>query len=301
MAPHSADLSVLFVDITDSTKLLRTLGDAGGREVILEALDCMAAVIEGKGGRVVDRIGDELMCTLPGAGSALEAAITLHETVEGRTFGAGARVLVRVGFHHGPVLLDGDRIFGDTVHTARRMASAAKAAQVVTTGSTLAALGDGPPIATRIVGRLRLAGHKAPVEAHEIVWNPDASTTVASDALPKEEPLGTLELRHGGETWLLGAARAEVALGRDPACDVTVEGSLVSRRHSRIEVRDHRFVLVDMSTNGSTLCPLQGDPIYVKRGEWEVTGAGLLRFGPLEGRQDARPVAYRLIDPTSTG
>ncbi len=291
MPSRTEMMSVLFVDIADSTKLLRKHGDAGGRDIIVTTLDLMASVIEERAGRVVDRIGDELMCSLPSAATALDAAISLQEQITQRTMMRLAEVSVRVGFHHGPVLLDGDRIFGDTVHTARRMASAAKAQQVVTTADTLHALGDGPPLDTRVIGRLRLAGHERPVEAHEIIWNPNESTQLVTLS-EVQAPAGTLILMHRGDEYEVGAARAEVVIGRGTDCDLVINGALLSRRHARVEVRDGGFALIDMSTNGTRVCLKDAPVVFVKRGEAPVSGVGEIRFGPPKSAQDTEFVRY---------
>jgi adenylate cyclase len=292
MTARTEQLSVLFVDVADSTKLLRQLGDAKGRAVVVEVLDLMQGIIEAAGGQVIDRIGDELMCTLPSAAAAYAAAISVHEQVSDRRFGR-QDVQVRLGFHHGPVSLEDGAIFGDTVHTARRMASTAKGQQIVTTTAVLAELASGPPLMTRLVGRLRMAGHEEPVEAHEVVWNPADSTTMAL-ADNADVTLGRLLLHHGSNTVVLGAKKAEAVIGREPSCDIIAMGTLVSRRHARIEVRDHHFVLVDMSTNGTSICWKGAEPLLIKRAEAPLRGSGQLRFGPADGPQDVEPIEFEV-------
>ncbi|MBV9819562.1 MAG: FHA domain-containing protein [Solirubrobacterales bacterium] len=47
-------------------------------------------------------------------------------------------------------------------------------------------------------------------------------------------------------------ARAELLVGRHPACDVVLHDPTVSRRHARLRFRDGHWVLQDLdSTNGS--------------------------------------------------
>jgi hypothetical protein len=57
-------------------------GDERGREVLLATLDTMQRAIEWAGGVVVDRIGDELMCTFPDAPSTLRGAVAVQRSVE---------------------------------------------------------------------------------------------------------------------------------------------------------------------------------------------------------------------------
>lgn len=285
-------LTVLFVDVADSTRLLVGLGDERGRAVIVEVLDRMQALVEAARGRVWDRIGDELMCTLPSPEAAWTVSVGLQEFVTAEVF-EGRQVRVRVGFHHGEVRIEDGALFGDTVHTARRMASTAKAQQIVTTAETLEALADGPPLPTREVGRMRIAGHAEPVVAQELLWNPEDSTTMA---LPESAPqtLGRLFLHFEGDTVVLGAKKADANIGREPGSDIVALGSLVSRRHARVEVRGTQFVLIDMSTNGTRICWPGTEPLMVRRSEAPLRGQGELRFGPADGPQDVDPIAFEV-------
>ena len=128
---ETESLSVLFADISDSTQLFATLGNDAGRGRLLECLDVMEREVERGGGKVINRIGDELMCTFPDAIAAANASSELHRAVEEANAGAAAALRIRIGFHHGPVVVEDDQLFGDTVHIAHRIASLAKAQQTL--------------------------------------------------------------------------------------------------------------------------------------------------------------------------
>jgi class 3 adenylate cyclase len=135
-------MAVLFADISDSAYFYETFGDDRARQIVLNCLDVLEAVVTERGGRVVDRIGDELMCTFPSADTTAEAAVELQEKVHKARLSdrLPANVSFRVGFHFGPVILDGDNIFGETVYIAKRVSRLAKGGQILTTGETLDAL-----------------------------------------------------------------------------------------------------------------------------------------------------------------
>jgi hypothetical protein len=115
--------TVLFADISDSTRLYEALGTETTRLALTRCLEVMTAAVTRGGGTVVDQIGDELMCTFADVESAARTAGELHRAVERAHVDAPAPLRIRIGFHHGPLLVEGGRIFGDTVHVARRIAS----------------------------------------------------------------------------------------------------------------------------------------------------------------------------------
>ena len=166
-------LGVLFVDISDSTRLYRRLGDERAADAILQFLAKLSVVVEGHGGRVVDRIGDELMCVFESVSQTVEAAVDLHWAASAFAMDRPDLddVTVRIGLHFGPVIEESGRIFGETVYTAKRMVSQAKPQQIILTGATAVQLGDSSPFALRFVDNALLKGHRTASELHEVIWN----------------------------------------------------------------------------------------------------------------------------------
>src|ERR687898_1369155 len=89
----------------------------------------------------------------------------------------------------------------------------------------------------------------------------------------------------GGSQKRLTFTEPEVTIGRVPGNDVVLPKGNVSKRHSRIVLKDNRFIVVDLkSTNGtyvngrkitSPLVVKEGDKIYI--GDFVLTleeGAG---------------------------
>src|SRR3954462_11547164 len=86
----------------------------------------------------------------------------------------------------------------------------------------------------------------------------------------------------GGAQKRLSFNESEVTVGRVPGNDVVLPKGNVSKRHSRIVLKDNRFIVVDLkSTNGSYVnggkitSPLvvkEGDKIYV--GDYVLTLEG---------------------------
>ena len=65
MPDEASDVAVLFADVSGSTKLYETVGDADALEAIGRCLSLVRIACEGQGGRVVKTIGDEIMAVFP--------------------------------------------------------------------------------------------------------------------------------------------------------------------------------------------------------------------------------------------
>ena len=72
---------VLFVDICGSTQLYDTMGDAVAARNVASCLATLREHVEEASGRVIQRVGDELMCLFETADAALDAARIMQEWV----------------------------------------------------------------------------------------------------------------------------------------------------------------------------------------------------------------------------
>src|SRR5687767_7817052 len=106
-------MAVLFADISSSTTLYQKLGDVAARNIVNACLTLIAGVLPRYEGRLVKTMGDELMCVFPTADQAVLAASAMQSLVASSRPGDHP-VGIHVGLHHGPVLVEGDDVFGDT-------------------------------------------------------------------------------------------------------------------------------------------------------------------------------------------
>jgi class 3 adenylate cyclase len=215
--------TVLFADISDSTRLYETLGTETTRLALMRCLAVMAAAVTRGGGTVVDQIGDELMCTFPDVESGARAAGELHRAVERANADSPAALRIRIGFHHGPLLVEAGRVFGETVHVARRIASLAKPQQTLTSRDCNDALSPAAGIATRFVDRTHLKGKDEHFEIYEVLWDVAAATIAVEDlgaATRRVEPIRELILRSGARTYVLDSIHPRLTIGRDARADV---------------------------------------------------------------------------------
>lgn len=284
-------LGVLFVDIADSTRLYRTLGDEPARAVVLASLARLSGVVTGLGGRIIDSIGDELMCTFDSAQGTVAAAVALQQAAAEL-----ADINVRIGLEVGPVVREAGRVFGKTVYTAKRMATLAKARQVLTTAATADRF-ESAEFPRRFVDRIVLKGDRSATDVLEVIWDHDAAT---DRRVPPEK--ATLH----GRVWLIRAERElvvdencpEITIGRGESCDLVVPGKDVSWLHARIRCGKGRPSLTDVSTNG-TFVHADGaaTSIRIHRDTIPLAGGGRLGLGrpPTPGDDAVVTFACRLV------
>src|SRR5690606_6637878 len=129
-------LVVLFADICGSTQLYVQQGDATAFERVDGIMKRLAQLTSEHGGRVVKTMGDGVMCTFDDCDSALRAAAAMQE------HSAGAELPVKVGFHVGPVLIQEDDVFGDTVNVAARILGLSAAGEILLSEEAASGLTD---------------------------------------------------------------------------------------------------------------------------------------------------------------
>ena len=299
MGEEIAPRGVLFADISDSTRLYDTMGDTVAMGVVMSCLDLLRGAVESREGRVVDRIGDELMCTFPSPESAAHGAIALQYGVdEAKRDGTLPEpVNIRIGFHFGDIVLDGERIFGETVYVAKRVSSLAKARQILTTRETVDALPNAAQVMVRFVDRTRLKGKSKQYEVFEVVWDPEQMTAAVGGFLaPPPRPAASREmtLKFGDVVVQMSNDKPEVTVGRTDPCTLVIEDQRVSRIHAKIELRRGAFLLTDLSTNGTQVVREGAvEPVYLHRDTTPLEREGVILFGST-GDEGLPAVTFRV-------
>lgn len=124
------ELAVLFTDLVGFSSWALAAGDEAVLALLREVGIAIEGAIEGRGGRIVKRLGDGAMATFLDARAAVEAALDAQAGVM-EVEVDGYRPRMRAGVHWGrPRRLGGDYL-GVDVNIAARVADAAKADQVL--------------------------------------------------------------------------------------------------------------------------------------------------------------------------
>ncbi|MEW6299251.1 MAG: adenylate/guanylate cyclase domain-containing protein [Thermodesulfobacteriota bacterium] len=280
MPQSAAALAILFADISGSTRLYETLGDAQARQRVAECLALLTAEVRRHEGTVVKTIGDEVMSTFPSAAAAVQAACAMQEALTARAPQGQAPLAIRVGLHYGPVLVEEGDVFGDAVNVAARMVSLAKASQIITTGHTVAALPPALRAGTRCIDRAPVKGKRGELDIYEVIWREDDLTRMeASPVPPPPASQARLWLRVRDTELELHPSRPSVTLGRGQQNDIVIQDEFISRLHARVEYRRNKFVLLDQSTNGTFVRTADGHVITLRREEVALQGTGVISLG----------------------
>ena len=276
-------LTILFADVSGSTKLFETRGDEAARRIVAAVLGALGEVSQRHGGKVIKTIGDEVMCTFPGPLNGLLAATDMQKRVSTDPAFARDNLAIRIGLHHGETLVEETDVYGDAVNTAARMASLAKREQIITTASTVSGVTNVGPLRTRSVGTARVSGKLLPIEIVDVMWQDDTSNVTTVQRVVKlsevEQRKARLMLRYKSQAIEIDELAPPFSLGREASNNLMIDAEWVSRTHATIEYKRGHWVLGDRSTNGTWVKVGDGDELRLHRDELHLRKTGTISLG----------------------
>ena len=292
MSGNERELAVLFADVSGSTRLYEKLGDTEALRAVERCIKRMERAVDAFRGKVVKTIGDEVMAVFESAEEAFQSAGEMQQRITDLPPVSGVKLAIRLGFHFGPVIEDKGDYFGDTVNTAARLAGLAKAGQALTSGETVALLPELLQCSTRDLDQMSVKGKAEELHVFEVLWQEGEELTMKAPSIraagksAAAVPNVRLCVRYAGEVMVLDEKRPGLSMRRDAACDLVIRDRRASRNHGKIERRGDKYVLVDISTNG-TYVQLKGETEFLlRREELVLRGSGRISFaspGDAEG------------------
>jgi adenylate cyclase len=279
--------AILFADISDSTSLYDRLGDRAARERVARCLQEMTTEVLAHGGTVIKTIGDEIMATFPLADCALASACGIQAALAAGIPNAEVALTVRIGVHYGPLIREAGDVFGDAVNVAARIAAMALPGEILTSQETIhacdAARGTMASLMVVPMRRASIKGKEEPLKLMRVAPVDDATddhTRVFETQVTRTRRFTErLLLRYGDFQVTVDAARTGVVLGRGDSCEIMVNHKLASRQHARVEFSKGRFVLVDLSVNGTYVRLSDGVPVRLQRENLILRGSGIISLG----------------------
>lgn len=294
-AVQSRETTVLFADVSGSTKLYETLGDAVALEAIARCLEKLRGAAERSGGRVVKTIGDEVMVLFPDPDAAAMAAARMQTAMEQLPAVGETKLALRVGFNAGPVIQQDNDVFGDTVNLASRLVNQASKGQIITSTKTAAQLGPVLRNWVRQLYAIQVKGKSEEVELAEIIWKFDQNTTkFVASAPPSRAERTVLRLKYAGREMVRRREAESITLGRGEDCSLIVSDEHASRQHCTIERRSDKWVLKDHSSNGTWVTAEGEDEMLLQREEYTLGRHGWIAFG--QSRTNAAEVVEYFCD-----
>ncbi len=271
-------VTVLFADVSGSTKLYESEGDKAAMEAIARCTDVLRQSVESSGGRVIKTIGDEVMAILPTPDAAAFAAGQMQHSIDALPLVGATKLGIRIGFHCGPVLQQGNDIYGDTVNVAARLVEQAGSGQIITSHETSDQLGPLFSGFKRPLYAVHLKGKLEDVELCELIWRRAHDETVSSSSPPKSGA-SVLRLRYRNQEIIHRRTNDSVTIGRSPECGLVLTNAKASRQHCIIEKRHDSCVLVDQSTNGTYVTEEGIIESLLRREEFRLGKHGWIAFG----------------------
>jgi len=291
---ETAQRAVLFLDVTDSTRIYESLGDTRALALINLLFGQLDKVAVSHGGSVVKKLGDGMVCAFPDPDSAFQAACDMQMAAHGP---GTERLTIKIGFTYGAVVLPGGDVFGDTVNVCARLVALANAEQILTTQQTVAAMSAVLRDRCRQMFPIRVRGRHEEIIACNVLWRSDPDVTeinLAGTALARERET-VLKITYQGELRVERSGGAGLRIGRDKENDLVVESHFASRSHARVFAREGHFVLQDLSSNGTyLLSDGNSAEILLRREEAVLSDRGWIGLGNSAARHGDHALRYRV-------
>jgi adenylate cyclase len=289
---RETQLAVLFADISGSTRLYEILGDAKAHALVGKYIALLIAEIPRHAGTLIKTIGDEVMATFPTAEAAAVAACEMQERVSVQAAQDATAITVRIGFIFGRALLDNGDVYGDIVNLAARLTAQAKVGQILTEGETVSNLKALTRQTCRQIDLTQVRGKTVEIAVFELMWRTLDATMMFSSGPKRRSTAGQLVVVGAGQSVTVGDDHPSLTIGREDQNDLIVRRPLVSRLHARIEFHHGRFILADVSTNGTYVVMDGRDTIFTHRDSQELVGSGVLGLGEVVSAQSPPVVRF---------
>jgi class 3 adenylate cyclase/CheY-like chemotaxis protein len=165
--PAPRQLTLLFTDVEDSTRLADRHG-AAGTEALVRHHDLVREIVERRGGRVFERIGDAAYSVFDAPSSAVDAALDIHARLAEADWGPIGRVRVRIAIDSGTLEEREGRFFGRPLFRCARIQALARGGETLLSDATARLVGEQLPSGHRLrdLGEQRLRG----LAESERVW-----------------------------------------------------------------------------------------------------------------------------------
>lgn len=302
MSKTQLKMVILYADVSGSTRLYETFGDAKASSDVHILLDKLTVVAEEFGGKKVKTIGDEVMCMFYKPEKAAQASIkmnqVLQEANEEGCFQCGD-LHVKMGWHYGVGSFRGDDVLGEAPTLAQQVICMAKRDEILTTQKSIDELPAMIKCTAVFIDRVEAEDGSGDMDVYSLPWDDNDSDATIVTSEPQEmspgEAHSALKLRYRDKEFEMNANVTHCHVGRGEDNDLVVFGEFTSRHHAEIFYRHGRFHLIDMSTNGTGVIHPGDNIVRLHREEKILHDSGTLCFGG-EPKTDAdAAVEYECI------
>jgi len=120
------------------------------------------------------------------------------------------------------------------------------------------------------------------------------TTQPADKPATKNEALA-IEISFKGNKHRLSEKQDPLRVGRDPTCDIVIQGKHASRTHAKIIYKDGKFYLQDNSFNGTYIKFDNGQKIHVVKNEQTLISDGVMSMGKPVHKESKFIIQFKIV------
>jgi adenylate cyclase len=153
--------------------------------------EVMGDLIRQYRGRVVDSPGDNVLSEFASVVDAVECAVKIQEELKTRNEGLpeDRRMEFRIGIHHGDVIEDEERIYGDGVNVAARIEGLAEGGGICISRTSFDSVKNKLNLGYEYLGDHTVKNIAEPVRVYRVLVEPEAAGKVIGEIRPKTKQL----------------------------------------------------------------------------------------------------------------
>ena len=183
--------AILSADVEGYSRLM-SADEAATVRTITEYRAVLASAVTRHGGRVVDAPGDNLLAEFASVVDAVESAVEIQRTLQGRNaeLPPERQMRFRIGINLGDVIVEGERLYGDGVNIAARLESLAEGGGISLSGSAYDQIEGKLPLDCEFMGQHSVKNIARPVRVYRVHLGPRAAARPAPKkrvALPRSK------------------------------------------------------------------------------------------------------------------
>lgn len=297
MKPQIQVVTILFADISRSSRMYEILGDRTAQKVIGGVLSRLGNEALRYAGHVVKTVGDCVIATFDSTDAAVEAAKAMMQAMA-RPFSGIKEIKeipyihIHIGIHRGSVVLENGDIFGDAVNISARVLDYANPRQIVATRAAMEGLTEPGSHPHRFLGSICVKNISNAIDLIEVVFEPrDLTAVLDTRKLADAACASCLHLNWRDQLLVVDGDRPVVSVGREEYNDLVIPYAWISRTHAYIENRNGVFIIHDKSTNGTFLYTEAAEAVWINKGEQVLYGQGRIIFGRQRGHGQAEELS----------
>ena len=283
------EVTVVFADLTGSTRVFESLGNAKATQAITRLTQWMGKLCESHGGQVIKTLGDGVLMTFPDNQAAVDATVEMQRfhTKRIATWPEQLKMYLQIGLARGAVVNQHGDWYGDAVNVASRLSDLSGDGQIFATDVVVDKMHPHSLVRFRSLGPMDIRGRNEPCRVSRIEWQSEVMTDQFTEPAPL--PAGAAKAKTPGTAialaWLdlrLSFALADlpVTLGRDPGAHFVINDPRVSRLHAKISWGNGTFKLEDASSYGTWVRFAGSDTVVcLRRQDCVLHGQGEIALG----------------------